>query len=123
MVPRVVPSESLLGWCERILEDLVLLVKNSHGLDGLLVRVVSAELAAAELRFILDMLVRLVYIDVSSWKSLFKKSAPLNKSGRERSAIIIFSQTRPKASMTAQKTPDRHQKVSWVSTTSIGSLR
>ncbi len=65
LIPGVVPCQSLLRRGKRILEDLVLLLKDGTGLDGGLVRVVIFSVLASEFGFIFDVLMSFIDIYMS----------------------------------------------------------
>lgn len=77
LIPSIVAGEGLLRRRVHVLEDLILALKDGDGLNSQLVGVLSANFLA-DLLLVLDVLMCLVDINMSSRKSLFKKRATIN---------------------------------------------
>ena len=77
LIPSIVAGEGLLRRRVHVLEDLILALKDGDGLNSQLVGVLSTNLLA-DLLLVLDVLMCLVDINMSSRKSLFKKRATIN---------------------------------------------
>ena len=77
LIPCIVAGEGLLRRRIHVLEDLVLAIKNSDGLDSELVGILLTGLLT-NLLFVMDFLMCLIDTNMSGRKSLFEKRATIN---------------------------------------------